>query len=286
MPLKDGLVREVLHDLTTGDEGKQAIAAQHIRSVCVLGCTTTMYYPCTPMYFTHHIHHHSDLCSNSEHYRALFSTTDVVGALCGLLDDSTRKAAPLAAHALAMLAVREDDRTLIRDAGGIENLVEVLRKEHTVSESMLEACLNALVQFAMDGKTRQQLIATGVLQTLIKLMAHEHCEEVVVAATTLLQYCAFDTDMQDKIRCVCWCVDDDDDDDQRIFPFSIPTRETVSFVFHHIHTINTSTHQHQGKWGVGAPHTKARQPHCGACCSQSHPAHIGGVGRKQHRKPR
>lgn len=199
MPLKESLVRDVLQDLTTGDSDKQAIAAQHIRYVCVRLHMTT-HHP-----LVHHLHiiiisPHSDLCSNSEHYRSLFSTTDVIGALCGLLDESSRKAAPLAAHALALLAVREEDRSLIRDAGGIENLVEVLRKERTVSESMLDAVLNALVQFAVDPKTREQVVGAGVLQALIKLMAHEHCEEVVVAATTLLQYCAYSNDMQDKIR--------------------------------------------------------------------------------------
>lgn len=145
---------------------------------------------------------HRDLCSNSEHYRSVFSSTDVIGALCGLLDDCSRKAAPLAAQSIALLASRPDDRAFIRDAGGIENLVEVLRREHDVSEAMLDAVLRALAPFASDPTTREQLMATGVLTPLLKVLNTQHCEEVVVAATVLLQHCAFDHSHQDAIRCV------------------------------------------------------------------------------------
>lgn len=143
-----------------------------------------------------------DLCGNSEHYRSVFSTTDVVGALCGLLDDPTRKAALLAAQSLALLASRPDDRPLIRDAGGIENLVEVLRREHDVAEAMLDAVLRALAHFACDPKTRDQLMATGLLAPLLRVLGTQHCEEVVVAGTALLQHCAFDHRHQDAIRWV------------------------------------------------------------------------------------
>eukprot|EP00884_Botryococcus_braunii_P010737 jgi/Botrbrau1/19665/Bobra.0003s0029.1 len=170
--VEDKVVQQLSKDLHSGDVQLQTTAAYHVR----------------------------DLSTADEDYCRALGTAGVVPALVGLLDTPQKEVTLVAAQALASLSGNPDLRTLIRESGGIPNLVTLLKEAASIREEVVQASLRCLLGIAQDDAGRQAMHAAGVVPPIIKLLGPKTDAGLRQQSVRLLGRMAYNDASKDAVR--------------------------------------------------------------------------------------